>query len=204
MADNSQKTWYVTSQDSFADRKVDDGIQLLGKALPCHVTAVDKQFVTVAFDVQGPYTLPAVKMPIQTSKYAWVPIQLGDHGVATPGDVYIGGASGQGGGTADFTTQSNLSTLWFTPISHTSFNTPNPNQYVVQGPEGALMQDTAGKSQINVGTAGIKLILTSGTVEVDGGNITVMGHDVIAEGISLKNHVHSGVIAGGDDTGPPV
>lgn len=34
------------------------------------------------------------------------------------------------------------------------------------------------------------------------GNVIVNG-DVIADGISLKNHVHSGVTAGGDNTGQP-
>lgn len=35
------------------------------------------------------------------------------------------------------------------------------------------------------------------------GNVTVVG-DVIAEGISLKSHIHSDVMAGPANTGPPV
>jgi len=43
-----------------------------------------------------------------------------------------------------------------------------------------------------------------GNVVVTGGNITVTGGDVTADGISLKNHVHSGVLTGGNNTGGPV
>ena len=43
-----------------------------------------------------------------------------------------------------------------------------------------------------------------GNITVTGGNITVTGGDVTADGISLKNHVHSGVLTGGNNTGGPV
>lgn len=36
------------------------------------------------------------------------------------------------------------------------------------------------------------------------GGFIVTGGDVVADGISLKTHVHSGVMSGPDDTGPPV
>lgn len=36
------------------------------------------------------------------------------------------------------------------------------------------------------------------------GGFIVTGGDVVADGISLKTHVHSGVMGGGSDTGPPV
>lgn len=43
----------------------------------------------------------------------------------------------------------------------------------------------------------------SGTVNiVAGGNVNVTG-DVIADGISLKEHVHGGVVPGGGSSGPP-
>jgi phage gp45-like len=41
------------------------------------------------------------------------------------------------------------------------------------------------------------------TVTVNGGDVIVSGGDVIANGISLENHVHTGVKAGPDKTGTP-
>jgi hypothetical protein len=48
--------------------------------------------------------------------------------------------------------------------------------------------------------------LTSPTAALtyDNGTITVTGGDVVASGISLNSHVHSGVLAGGANTGGPV
>ena len=43
----------------------------------------------------------------------------------------------------------------------------------------------------------------SGTVNASGCTINLTGGDVIADGISLKNHTHSGVVVGGANTGKP-
>lgn len=43
-----------------------------------------------------------------------------------------------------------------------------------------------------------------GPVEVIDGDLTVVGHDVKADTISLKTHEHSGVTAGGDNTDVPI
>lgn len=43
----------------------------------------------------------------------------------------------------------------------------------------------------------------TGSLNVSG-NITVTGGDVVADGVSLKTHVHSGVTTGGGTSGPPV
>lgn len=53
----------------------------------------------------------------------------------------------------------------------------------------------------NVGGSGGSF---DGTITITGGNLTVSSGDVEADGISLKNHVHSGVTAGGSNTGTPV
>lgn len=44
---------------------------------------------------------------------------------------------------------------------------------------------------------------TGGGAATFSGSMTVTG-DVTADGVSLHNHVHDGVVAGGDNTGPPV
>lgn len=60
----------------------------------------------------------------------------------------------------------------------------------------------------------IYLVMTKDNIQIKGdvyiegdlyvkGNITVTGGDVVADGISLKNHTHSGVVPGGGSTGKP-
>lgn len=46
-------------------------------------------------------------------------------------------------------------------------------------------------------------IHAEGKIIVTGSDITVTGGDVIADGISLKNHVHGGVSPGAANTGKP-
>lgn len=43
-----------------------------------------------------------------------------------------------------------------------------------------------------------------GSITITAPNNIIVNGDVIADGISLKNHVHSGVTSGGDNTGAPV
>lgn len=43
-----------------------------------------------------------------------------------------------------------------------------------------------------------------GSIIITAPNNIIVNGDVIADGISLKNHVHSGVTSGGDNTGAPV
>lgn len=47
------------------------------------------------------------------------------------------------------------------------------------------------------------VIVTEGNVIVNQGDVTVTDGDVIADGISLKTHVHGGVQFGGSNTGVP-
>lgn len=50
---------------------------------------------------------------------------------------------------------------------------------------------------------GVVITISGGNVDITApGNVTVNG-DVIADGISLKEHVHGGVLSGPSDTGGP-
>ena len=62
---------------------------------------------------------------------------------------------------------------------------------------------SAGGITINGGTLPIT-INNAASVTVNDCNVVVQDGDVIANGISLLNHVHSGVMAGGSTTGVPV
>lgn len=52
--------------------------------------------------------------------------------------------------------------------------------------------------------ASSQVVVNSPAVQVNSGTVTVSGGDVIADGISLKHHVHSGVQGGLGNTGQPV
>ena len=60
-------------------------------------------------------------------------------------------------------------------------------------------------NNINVDLTGAATFNTGGaTVTIDSSGVTVTGGDVVADGVSLKTHVHGGVDPGAGNTGAPV
>lgn len=59
---------------------------------------------------------------------------------------------------------------------------------------------TASHFRMHLGSGSAEIIAPAG-INITG-TVTVMG-DVIADGVSLKDHVHGGVVPGGSDTGGP-
>ena len=186
---------FAASINLLAAQRAEDAVQLMGKALPCHVVAVNGQIVTVAFDVTTTQTLPHVKMPVATAMYDWLPVRVGDLGLALPSDVYLGGVSGLGGGTATFDTPGNLSALMFVPVANASWAPPggDPNKRVVQGPDGVLVQDMAGTAKVDV-TAG-QISLTAG-----GHSVVISSAGVVIDGKVFLTHEHGNVTNGGGIT----
>jgi hypothetical protein len=174
--------------------------ELPGKSLPCSVVSVNNAMVKVKFEVQG-ITLPQITVPQAISRYARPPTQVGDKGFVVAADVYLGGVSGLGGGTANFTRQEgNLATLVFVPISQTSFPSINPNAYHITGPGGAIIQDDSGASVITVTPSSIVLTQGSASITLSGGTVAIVGTLTI-NGHAFASHQHSGVTAGGSNTG---
>lgn len=192
---NYEKTPLAASLNRIAQQNAATAIQQFGKALPCSVVAVVGQIVTVKFEVNsGTTTIPQVTMPIATCAYDWLPVQVGDTGVTMPSDVYIGGVSGLGGGVASLTQRANLSALVFVPVSNKSWSVSNPNQRVVQGPAGVLLQNTAGTSTIDITDTGI-------TISFGGHSVVINSGGVIIDGKTFLTHQHTGVQIGNSDTG---
>ncbi len=67
---------------------------------------------------------------------------------------------------------------------------------------GTTIEHDRNSGDITIHASG-KVIVNNSDIDVNGGTITVQGGDVIADGISLKNHVHGGVSSGGAKTGKP-
>jgi GpV Apex motif len=213
---NEQRTPIVDTLPVLVERAVATAIRKQGRAWPCRVTQVSGQIVTVNFLVQNSgWTIPTVQMPIATSVYDWLPVQVGDLGVTMPADVYIGGISGLGvGGTANTAQRANLATLVFVPVSNSAWTVQAPanvNQRVVQGPQGVVLQDTGGKCVFDLTEDGITITVggktwrwTSDGLYVDGYIQATGDMTTLINNVNLSAHQHSGVQPGSGDTGAPV
>ena len=172
------------------DERTQDKEQISTKALPCTVTKIVGELVTVSIDMKGNYTIPNITIPQLFSEYFRQPTQVGDKGWAIPADFYLGGQSGQGGGTANFYQRGNLTPLVFAPISQKKFphNTSrDPNSAFVNGPNGVIIQDTGGHCFITLTTTTI-------TVTDSYGNSIVMG----STGVAVNPASGKKVFLGGD------
>ena len=74
---------------------------------------------------------------------------------------------------------------------------------------GTVIEHNRKSGDITIYTAGnvivndSPVIVNNAPVNVNGGTVTVEKGDVVADGISLKNHTHSGVMGGPSSTGKP-
>jgi hypothetical protein len=135
MVDNSFKRPTHYSVNNFTNNRANDFQQNMSKGLPCHITKIgpETDMVTVAFDTKGSWAMPTRKMPVAFSPYGRDALTVGDKGYASPADYYLGGISGLGGGVADYTPRANLTPLTFHPISKTTNEKRDNDQYVMTG-----------------------------------------------------------------------
>lgn len=233
MADYYDKLWVQKSANKLAINRVQQAISDTGRALPCRVVKVSGAIVTVAFEVQDhPQSLPNITIPKAESPWIRMPTQVGDKGVTMPADVYLGGVSGLGGGTATAIQRGNLTALVFVPISNASSGPIDPNAAQVQGPNGAIIKTTSGTtSEIVTNTSGTTVTFGSNTVIVNatetalaygttslvlnasGITMTFGGQTIVFNGSGLsingaiyENHTHPYLPGTGTstETGPPV
>ncbi len=193
---SSSKLWAQDTLNRFAIRRASEQIQSTGRALPCKVTAISGQIVTVMFDVTSDvWGLPPVKIPIATSVYDFLPVAVGDKGITMPGDVSLGSLSGLGTGTPVLgQNPSNLSSLVFVPVSDASWKAPQGETIrTMQGPGGFSCQSVDGSVSV-VGIAGGDLTVTAFgyTVVISSSGITLTAPTVTVDG----NLVVSGSITG--------
>ena len=152
-------------------------------------------------------------MPVSGSQYVRLPIQIGDIGVAVPASVYLGGASGLGGGVATLYQRGNLSSLIWQPIGNKNWTAVNADYVVVQGPNGVQLQDLSGAVVATFDkSSGVSVTFGSGSIVMNSSGVTVSfgSHSAVidASGITLDGilwdtHYHTGVTTGGGVTGGP-
>jgi hypothetical protein len=181
---NAQKTPFVRTINEFAQSKVSAALQLLGKSLPASVVAVNGSIVTVKFEIKTTFTLPQVTVPIATSQWRREPTQVRDMGVVRPSDAPLGAISGLGAPTASLVTLANLEALVWEPVASKKWPaTPDPNAYVIWGPNGFICSDTGGNCSIVgdteniVVTAKTKLTLNVGSssIVIENSGVTING-----------------------------
>lgn len=215
MADDAQKQWLASNLNAFALQKVQDQVQLLGKALPAVVRAIGANgaIVTVAFTVNSSFTLPVVTLPRAISKYLRDCVQVGDLGVVRPIDTYLGGVSGLGEGTADLTQRANLSTLVFEPVGNVGWTSAPTDMNWLSAPGGFLAQDDTAVSSITLTPAQIVLLSNSNSVTINaegiifsafGKTVKLTSGGFTIDGIVWDTHEHGGVMSGGSNTSGPV
>lgn len=143
----NQRLNFGKSMNNFSEEKIKQAMELAGKILPATVVSRSGKMVTVSFSLTNiPFTLSQVTIPLFGPEYIRYPMQPGDKGIVIPADAYIGGMSGQGGGTADLTQPPNLSALTYLPISNTEWDDVDGEVLTMYGPEGVTIRDKASNS----------------------------------------------------------
>jgi hypothetical protein len=200
---NYQKTPIGPSLSRIGMEAAATAIQQFGRALPCTVVSVSGQMVTVKFEVNTTFTLPTITIPILGSQWLRIPVQPGDAGMTVACDTYLGGISGLGGGVASMTPRLNMTALAFVHVSQTAWPaSPNPNAAWVNGPDGAILSDTAMTTSVVVDP-------TAGTITFKAGGKTwtmssagfTMASGVVAE---FHDHLYTPGTGTPTDTGPPL
>lgn len=169
MSDNSKKTPLGQSLNTFAQKKVADAIQVLGKALPCSVVSVNGAIITVKFEINSSFTLPEVTIPLFGPEYIRYPIKAGDTGMVLPADTYLGGVSGLGGGVADLTQRGNLSALAFLPLANTEWFSVDPDAVTIYGPNGVVLMDQASACTFVLTPVSITMVAPNSVKATSGG-----------------------------------
>lgn len=142
-----QKLNFGLNMNRFTESKLSEAFQAAGKILPASIVKREGKMVTVAFELRDtPYVFPQVTIPLFGPQYIRYPMQPGDKGIVIPGDTYLGGVSGQGGGVADLTPPANLSALVFLPVSNTEWESVDGQVVTIYGPEGVTIRDQASNS----------------------------------------------------------
>jgi len=170
--DNSQRLPIAKSVTRLASAKTQDGIQALGKGLPCTVAAViSPGIVLVNFEVAStPAPLPQITMPVGKPPYIQYPIQVGDIGVALSADLRLGGLTGLGGGTPNLQdTVGNLAAMTFFWLGSTS------EEFINQS--AVTLLEPTGNCNLQVAPTGV-------LIEGENGNLEVSGTVTVGNGAS--------------------
>ena len=190
------------------DKGAQDRYQLDVQGLPCTVSQVMGELVQVNVEAQGKFTIPKILVPQAFSQWVREPTQVGDKGILSAANYYIGGMSGIGGGVANYQKRGNVTPLVFMPISQKAFASNanrNLNAVLINGPQGVVLQDTAGLCTLTLTGTGMVIKIGGNVITINAGGISVSEGTITNQGVDVgSTHAHTGVVPGGGDSGPPV
>lgn len=198
MTQNSERLPLQESLNRLAINRALEAMGTQGASLPCRVVAVQGSIVTVAFEVQSGFAIPNITIPKLESAWIRSPTQVGDLGMTVPCDVYLGGISGLGGGTATLQRRNNLATLAWLPVASTGFSAVNTSQAFVSGPSGAVVQTQDGTVSMVVSESGVAITVGGKTWSFTAAGFTA------SDSIVFETHVHGGVQSGSSTTTGPL
>lgn len=191
--DNSQKTPLALSLETWNRQSAASTLQQTGRALPCTVVSKTGSIVTVQFDVDSPFTLPHVTMPLFGPEYIRYPIQVGDRGMTIAADARVVGVSGLSTSTSTLGTPTNLACLAFLPLGNTQWFGVDPNALVMYGPNGVVLQDTGGNSTFVLTPTSVA-IHTPQSFTVTCGNttftLTPTGYSLVGTNGNIQDGAH--------------
>jgi hypothetical protein len=181
MPDNSLIFPAAFTTGDYIDQRTNDARQRQPQKLPCTVTEIDGEFVTVNFEVQSGFSLPKLKIPKAQHSSVREATQVGDKGWAVSSDYYLGGQSDDGGGTANLYPRGNMTTLVFQAASTKDATPRDVNAALINGPNGVVLKDTGGAciftltpSGIQASVGGASFSLTSAGLSVTVGGLTTL------------------------------
>jgi hypothetical protein len=158
-------------------KRVVNAFQLTGKALPCHVTAVNAApsgvLITVQFDVSDIHNLPQITIPLFGPEYIRYPIKATDLGVVMPVDASVAYTSGQSSGISDLSDPANLEALYFMPIGNKNWVSVDPDQVTIYAPNGATIRDTNSGAVIVLHPTEITITVGSSSWAMNSTSVTV-------------------------------
>jgi hypothetical protein len=219
---NNLKTPWHKSIPSAISAQINEAFQVYGKSLPCHVVKVAGAMITVQFDVLAPFNLQQVTIPLFGPEYIRYPIKPNDLGICIAVDTDISYTSGQISTPPNLAPTANLGcNLYFQPVGNKNWVAVDSTAVTIYAPNGVTLRDTnsgdvmvlhpteltvtIGSTVFHMNGTSVSVTTTNFTVNASGSvSITGASGDVVVNGISLVNHVHTGVQSGSSDTGPAV
>lgn len=207
MSGNVQKTPLARSLPNIGAKRANDLGQTEPKSFPVTVKSVDGHLLTVTINVNGDEVqIPDITIPQTHSQWIREPTQVGDQGMITIPDGYMGGVSGLGGGTADLYPRANLTNAHYQPTSRDAFPAmPDPNAVYLNGPNGVILESTGGACRITLTPSGIQFKVGATTYSFSATTMIVAGADIQTDGgitaglpggdsVTLQHHVHPGTL----------
>jgi hypothetical protein len=197
---------FVPALDAAQRAASSTAVKQAPQSYPCTVTAVSGSIVTVAFQVNTPWTLKQMTIPVFGPEYIRYPIQVGCKGFAMAASTTLGHMSGLGSPTQpDLSTAPNLSSLVFMPIGNVGWTSPqDANALELYGPTGVRIHTTDNTAFINVTETGIIAHYGTGTINMsDTGIVLQFGSNSIAitaSGIALTGPITQGGAGGAAST----